>query len=77
MLIKKEVSSIHDIRTWSGATTTVNAVIEAYKEDELIYLLEEMFPEGATEVEVNDFLWFESDYIYRVLGMATEDEEER
>lgn len=44
MLIKKEVSSIYDIRTWSGATTTVDTVIEAYKEDELIYLLEEMFP---------------------------------
>ncbi|MFM0759408.1 hypothetical protein P7J26_04280 [Streptococcus suis] len=76
MLIKKEVSSIHDIRTWSGATMTVDTVIEAYKEDELMYLLEEMFPEGATEVEVNDFLWFESDYIYRALGMVTEDEEE-
>ncbi|HEL1604659.1 TPA: hypothetical protein TXL43_000768 [Streptococcus suis] len=76
MLIKKEVSSIHDIRTWSGATMTVDTVIEAYKEDELMYLLEEMFPEGATEVEVNDFLWFESDYIYRALDMATEDEEE-
>lgn len=41
-----------------------------------MYLLEDMFPEGATEVEVNDFLWFESDYIYRALDMATEDEEE-
>ncbi len=74
MLIKKEISSIYDFHPWSGAKETVNTVIEAHKEDELMHLLEDMFPDGATETELNDFLWFESDYIYRSLDRATEEE---
>lgn len=56
--------------SWSGALDTLKDIEEADKEDELMYLLEEIFSgEIPTETEVNDFLWFERDYIYENLGL--------
>lgn len=56
--------------SWSGALDTLKDIEEADKEDELMYLLEEIFTDTTpTETEVNDFLWFERDYIYESLGL--------
>lgn len=56
--------------SWSGALDTLKDIEEADKEDELMYFLEEIFSgEIPTETEVNDFLWFERDYIYESLGL--------
>ena len=56
--------------SWSGALDTLKDIEEADKEDELMYLLEEIFADTTpTETEVNDFLWFERDYIYENLGL--------
>ena len=56
--------------SWSGALDTLKDIEEADKEDELMYLLEEIFADTIpTETEVNDFLWFERDYIYESLGL--------
>ena len=56
--------------SWSGALDTLKDIEEADKEDELMYFLEEIFNgEIPTETEVNDFLWFERDYIYESLGL--------
>lgn len=54
---------------WSGACATLKNIEEAGKEDELMDLLSEMFSEGATDTEINDFLWFDDDYIYSQLGI--------
>ena len=56
--------------SWSGALDTLKDIEEADKEDELMYLLEEIFTDTIpTETEVNDFLRFERDYIYESLGL--------
>ena len=56
--------------SWSGALDTLKDIEEADKEDELMYLLEEIFNEEIpTETEVNDFLWHDRDYIYELLGI--------
>ena len=56
--------------SWSGALDTLKDIEEADKEDELMYLLEEIFADTIpTETEVNDFLWFERDDIYENLGL--------
>ena len=56
--------------SWSGALDTLKDIEEADKEDELMYLLEEIFTDTIpTEIEVNDFLWHERDYIYESLGL--------
>lgn len=56
--------------SWSGALDTLKDIEEADKEDELMYLLEEIFNgEIPTETKVNDFLWHDRDYIYELLGI--------
>lgn len=56
--------------SWSGALDTLKDIEEADKEDELMYLLEEIFNgEIPTETEVNDFLWHDRNYIYELLGI--------
>ena len=62
---------------WSGAIDTLNTVYNNDKEDELMQLLEMEFEyDIPTLTEVNDFLWFEDDFIFEQLGISDEEEEE-
>lgn len=62
---------------WSGAEDTVENIANASMEDELMGLLEETFMETVpTETEINDFLWFDSEYIYETLGLNEDGEVE-
>lgn len=76
MEIKKEYS-FEDLKdmVWSGAVDTLETIEEKGKEEELMQLLEENFSDIPTDTEVNDFLWFEDDYIFEQLGI-NEDEDE-
>lgn len=63
--------------SWSGAINTLNTIRENDKEDELMDLLEEIFYEDIpTETQVNDFLWFEDEYIFECLEINEDDDEE-
>ena len=75
MYVKKEYD-FYDLKrnSWSGAVRTLNTIEEHNKEEELMTMLEDIFEEVPTETEVNDFLWFEDNYIFEQLGI-TEDEE--
>lgn len=67
---------INGYKPWSGAISTWNEIEEANKVDELEYLLEEFYPDGITDTQLNDILWFESDWVYENLGISDEDEED-
>lgn len=60
---------------WSGAKDTKQAIIEAGKEDEFDNLIEELYPDGLSETQLNDILWFESEWLFETLGMTEEEEE--
>ena len=62
---------------WSGAEDTIETVKKHGKMDELQAYIEEVFDEREpTETEINDFVWFESDDIYRYLGIDEDEEED-
>lgn len=61
---------------WSGAVGTLDKILDEGKGEELEELLDEIFPDGAEETEVNDLLWFDADYVFEMLGIADEDEED-
>lgn len=67
---------LNSFQPWSGATTTYNRVAEAEKLDELECILEDIYPEGMSETELNDLFWFDADWIYETLNMHNEDEED-
>lgn len=75
MRIVKEMS-LTDFTPWSGAVPTYNRVKEEDKLDLLESLLEEILTDIPTESELNDIFWFESEWVYEILGMKEEEEED-
>jgi hypothetical protein len=61
---------------WSGAIETKNAIIDAGKENDFDNLIEELYPDGLSETQLNDILWFEEEWIFEMLGISEEEEEE-
>lgn len=61
--------------TWSGATETKNRIIAEGKGEEFDQLIEELYPDGIDETLLNDILWFEPEWVFESLGMATETED--
>lgn len=64
MFIKKEISDFYGLmeNSWSGGYEVLKQVEKKGREEELMALLEEIFPEyeeTPKDVDVNDFLWFE------------------
>ena len=59
---------------WSGAVETLDRIQREGKTGELESVLDELYPEGMSETELNDLLWFDSDTVYEWLGMKTDDE---
>lgn len=74
MKIKKDYN-FEDLKknSWSGAIDTLETIEENEKEEELMQLLENTFEDVPTETEVNDFLWFDNDFIFEELGIEVEE----
>lgn len=80
MLICKEYNRFDEIMDmcWSGAIDTLNDIERNDREDEFMNLLEETFMETTpTDTEVNDFIWFDRDYIYEYCGLDENGNEPR
>lgn len=64
--------SVDSFEFWSGAKDTVEDVRKAGKMDDLQSLIEEVFADNETpptETAINDFVWFEREFIYSRLGL--------
>lgn len=75
--VKNEISDFYELEQmcWSGAISVINEIKRQGKENECMSLLEDIFYDGATDTEINDFIWFDiesSDF----LNLYPEDEEE-
>ena len=61
--------------SWSGAKDTLDTIANAGKTSEFMELLEETFCDDCpTATEVNDYLWFDADTIFELLGISQESE---
>lgn len=65
----------NEFEAWSGAVDTLDRILNEGKGEELEELLDELFPDGATETEVNDLLWFEPEYVFENLGIEVDEDE--
>lgn len=68
--------SLSDFNAWSGATDTKQTIINAGKVDEFDNLIEELYPDGLSETQLNDILWFESDWCFEMLGISENEDED-
>lgn len=67
--------SLRNFEFWSGAKDNANELTSAQL-DEVENILEDMYPAGMAETEINDFFWFEFDTIKEWLNITDEEEAE-
>ena len=75
MKVVREMS-LWDFEAWSGAKLTREIIIANDKVEEFDQLIEELYPEGINETELNDILWFDNEQIFEALGITDEEEDE-
>jgi len=69
-------ASIANFDAWSGAKDTKETTINAGKVDEFDALIDELYPDGLTDTQLNDLLWFEPEFIFENLGISDENDDE-
>ena len=69
MKVIREVTHAGDLYPWAGAKPTWEKIIEEEKVDAFFDLMEEIYPDGVEEMDLNDMLWFKRDWLYEVLGV--------
>ena len=69
----KLIMDFSDYQPWAGAIDTY-ALIDCHnKLEELDNLITECYPEGLTETELNDILWFEDEWVLSSLGIEVDE----
>ena len=63
-------TSLENFEAWSGGRDTLNTLKEKDLCDRLESILECEYPDGMTDTELNDLLWFEDDAIAEWLGFS-------
>ena len=72
----KLITSFIHYQPWAGARDTY-ALIDCHnKLEELDNLITECYPDGLTETELNDILWFDSEWVLSNLGIEVDDNDE-
>lgn len=67
--------SLSNFEFWSGAKENA-AELTIDQLNEIESQLEEIYPDGMDETQLNDFFWFEFDTVKEWLGIEEEEEEE-
>ena len=65
-----------DFHLWSGAVDAWEKIEAAGKLEDLEAVLEDCYPDGMSDAELNDLLWFEPEIVFDWLGIKTDEEEE-
>ena len=76
MKIYKEINSLLEFEPWCGAKSTWKKLVDHDCAERAIEILEESYPEGLSETAFNDILWFEFEWLYKMLGLPTDEQEE-
>ena len=71
LTIKKEIN-LSDFEFWSGAVYVRDYVEKVGLMDDLERILNEEYPDGIDETELNDLLWHDGDTVAQWLGYRNE-----
>lgn len=69
MLVVRSEYSLSEFEPWGGAVETLRIIEENNKLQELEFILEDQYPNGVTDVDLNETLWYDSDWILESLGL--------
>lgn len=71
MIITTE-KDLTNFKFWAGAKVLAKKL--TYTElQQITEQLEDLYPEGMTETQINDLLWFEEDFICEMIGKNIEE----
>ena len=73
MKITKEIS-LDRFDAWCGAEKTLDKIISEGKAEALEFILEDLYPEGMDEIQLNDLLLYEPEWCFEAVGIRTESE---
>lgn len=62
--------SLSDFEFWSGAKETAKQLTDEQL-DQMETILEECYPDGITDTQINNIFWFEEDWIAEQLGFRS------
>lgn len=69
-------TSISNFEFWAGAKDNAKE-LEYSQFNYLESILEDIYPNGITDTQLNDLFWFDFDWIKEQLGIEEEEEEEK
>lgn len=62
--------TLREFQFWSGAKDTAKELTPEQL-DQIESILEDCYPEGMTDSQINDIFWFEPDWIAEQLGFRS------
>ena len=65
-----------DFQPWGQAREIWDRINDEDKYDDFERLLDDCYPEGLTETELNDLLAYDWEWVYEQLGVEDEEEDE-
>lgn len=71
MRIFREVE-LASFEAWQGGASTLEWLEDIGKVDEVQGFIDELFPDGLSETELNDLLWFDVEAIEEWIGETYE-----
>ena len=72
----KIITTLDDYSPWSGAIKTFDIIKDNDMLDDFEFLIENCYPEGITQTQLNDILWFDSEWVLEQLGLNDNESEE-
>ena len=63
-----------DFEPWAGAKYAHERILEEGKAQWFEDMIEDIYPEGLTDTELNDLLWFDRDWIYEALEIDPDED---
>lgn len=63
-----------DFKPWCGAKSTWERIIDENKEQWFEDIIEDLYPDGLTDTNLNDILWFESEWLYESLEIDPDED---
>lgn len=67
--------SLRNFQFWSGAKDFAETLTDE-QFDQIEAILEDLYPDGMTDTQINDLFWFEEENIREWLDLPTEEQEE-
>ena len=61
LTIKEELYSLNDFNFWGGAVSRWEEIQELGLENDVMEIIEEQYPDGLTDTELNDVICFDFD----------------